>query len=144
MSCVRKDRKISQKDNGPFITKAILQQFFSILEDTLTFHLWLKKDRFLKTDFEVKRRDVDSKVQRRIKVYLEAFKEIIVRGGNNLQTPKFHQMLHITRYIKRYGCPMNFDGGRGENLGKIKIKDNAKLTIKQKDTLNFDIGRRCY
>ena len=140
--CKKRQKKIRENDNGPFITKALLQQFFSILEDTLTFHLWLKKNRFLKTDFEVKRRDVDSKAQRRIKVYLEAFKQIIVRGGNNLQTPKFHQMLHITHYIERYGCPMNFDGGRGENFGKIKIKDNAKLTNKQKDTLNFDIGRR--
>ena len=80
----------------------------------------------------MKRRDVDSKAQRRIKVYLEAFKEIIVRGGNILLTPKFHQMLHITHYIERYGCPMNFDGGRGEKF--VKIKDNAKLTNIQEDT----------
>ena len=140
--CKKRRKKIQQNENGPYITKALLQQFFSILEDTLLFHLWLKKDKFLKTDFEVKRRDVDSKALRRIKVYLEAFKQIIVRGGNNLQTPKFHQMLHITHYIERHGCPMNYDGGRGENFGKIKIKDNAKLTNKQKDTLNFDIGRR--
>lgn len=139
--CKKRKKKIQQNDNGLYITKALLQQFFSILEDTLLFHLWLKKDKFLKTDFKVKRRDVDSKAQRRIKVYLEAFKQIIVREGNNLQTPKFHQMLHMTHYIQRYGCPMNYDGGRGKNFSKIKIKDNAKLTNKQKDTLNFDIGR---
>ena len=51
-------------------------------------------------------------------------------------------MLHITDYIERHGCPMNYDGSRGENFGKIKIKDNARLTNKQKDTLNYDIGRR--
>ena len=37
---------------------------------------------------------------------------------------------------------MNYDGSRGENFGKLKIKDNAKLTNKQKGTLNVDIGRR--
>ena len=37
---------------------------------------------------------------------------------------------------------MNYDGSRGENFGKLKTKDNAKRTNKQKDTLNFDIARR--
>ena len=51
-------------------------------------------------------------------------------------------MLHVVDYITRYGFPMNYDGSRGESFGNLKIKDNAKLTNKQKDTLNFDIGRR--
>ena len=44
--------------------------------------------------------------------------------------------------MKRHGSPLNYDGSRGENFGKIKIKDNAKLTNKQKLTFNFNIGRR--
>ena len=51
-------------------------------------------------------------------------------------------MLHVVDYIKRHGSPLNYDGSRGENFGKILIKDNAKLTNKQRDTLNFDIGCR--
>lgn len=51
-------------------------------------------------------------------------------------------MLHIADYIERHGCPMNYHGGRGENSGKIKIKGNARLTNKHKDTLNYDIGQR--
>ena len=31
---------------------------------------------------------------------------------------------------------------QGENFGKLNIKDSAKLANKQKDNLNFDIGRR--
>ena len=92
------------------------------MEDTLIFHLWLKKEKFLKTDFEVRRGDVDSKALKRIKQYLEAFKEIIIREGNNLQTPKFHQMLHITDYIERHGYPMNYDGSRGKILERLRSK----------------------
>ena len=51
-------------------------------------------------------------------------------------------MLHVCDYIKRHGSPLNYDGSRGENFGKVKIKDNAKLTRKQKGAINFDIGRR--
>ena len=79
---------------------------------------------------------------KRIKQYLQNLKVQIIRGGNGLKTPKFHQMLHIADYIQRHGCPMNYDCSRGENLGKLKIKDNAKRTNRQKDALSFDIARR--
>ena len=51
-------------------------------------------------------------------------------------------MLHVTDYIMRHGSPVNYDGPRGENDGKVKIKDNAKLTNRQKSKLNFDNGKR--
>ena len=37
---------------------------------------------------------------------------------------------------------MNYDGSRGENFGKLRMKDNAKLTAKVKVTLNFEISCR--
>ena len=37
---------------------------------------------------------------------------------------------------------MNCDGSRGDTFGKLKIKDNTKLTNKQKDIINVDVGRR--
>ena len=51
-------------------------------------------------------------------------------------------MLHIVDYVKRHSCPIYYDGSSGENFGKLKIKDNTKLTNKQKDALNFYINRR--
>ena len=51
-------------------------------------------------------------------------------------------MLHVIDYITIYGYPMNYDGSRGENFSKLKIKGNAKLTNKEKDALSFDISRR--
>ena len=37
---------------------------------------------------------------------------------------------------------LGYDGSRGGNFGKVKIKYNAKLSRKQKDAFNFDIGHR--
>lgn len=37
---------------------------------------------------------------------------------------------------------MNNDGSRGENINKLKIKDNTKHTNKQKYRLNVEITRR--
>ena len=36
---------------------------------------------------------------------------------------------------------MNYGGSRGESFGTLKIKDNVKVTNKEKYTLNFDISR---
>lgn len=51
-------------------------------------------------------------------------------------------MLCIVDYIPRYGCSLNSDGSRGENLNKLRIKYNTELTNKEKDRLNFEISRQ--
>ena len=51
-------------------------------------------------------------------------------------------MLHVVDYTSEYGCPRNYNGSRDENLGNPKIKDNADITNKDKDTLSLDIGHR--
>jgi hypothetical protein len=143
--CTKKRKKY---DNGsgdtevPFITKEFLKSYYMVVQDTLIFHQWMKQDKYKKSDFIRQPNEVDSKVMNRIKHYLQLFKQNVLRKGNGLKTPKFHQMLHVPDYILRHGSPNNYDGSRGENFGKVIIKDNAKLTNKQKDTLNFDIARR--
>ena len=101
----------------------------------------VEKNNYLKSDFEVADGVVDSIAIQRIKQYLHLFKSFVVRGDKKLNTPKFHQMLHVVDYIERHGCPMNYDGSRCENTGKTKIKDNAKRTNQQKHTLHYDIGK---
>ena len=66
----------------------------------------------------------------KVKYYLEMFKHNIIQRGNNLKTHKVNQILHIVEYIKCHGCPINYDGSRGENFGKLKIKENTQLTNK--------------
>ena len=78
--------------------------------------MWLKKEKFAKTGFVILDYANDNNASRRIKTY-----------RNGLKTPKFHQMLHGCDYIKRHGSPLNYDSSRGENFGKVKIKDNAKF-----------------
>ena len=114
----------------------------SVVKDTLLFHPWLKYDNYLKSDFTVKKNMVDSRAMNCVKYHLETFKGKITYGGNNLKILKFHQMLYMYDYIERHGCSMNYDGSQGEIAGKLKIKDNIKLTNKENYTLNFDIGRR--
>ena len=77
--------------------------------------------KFPKSDFEVKRNTNDSRASRRIKNYLDSYKQIIDRVGNGLKTPKSHQMLHLCSYIQRHGTPLNYDGSRGESLVRSRL-----------------------
>ena len=144
--CAKNKKKIKKDGtNGVIkITRQFLRAYTAVIEDTLLFHRWLKKERYLKTDFDVKEGENDSRASSRIKHFLQAFKDNVRRSGNELKTPKFHQMLHICDYIIKFGPPSSFDGSRGENLGKTIIKDSAQRTNKDKTTLNFDIATRIY
>ena len=130
--CTKKRKRLDDEHDAPLIKRPYLIKLNKVIHDTLIFYLWLKQEKFLKSDFQLSRRGVESKAMRWIKEYLNDFKHVIKRGGNNLKTPKFHQMLHLCDYIQRHGSPLNYDGSRGENFGKVKIKDNAKLTRKDK------------
>ena len=66
-----------------------------------------------------------------MKHYLEKFKVQIIRGDNNIKTPKFHKMLHIVNHITQHGYPMSYDGSRGANFGKLKINDKANLQVER-------------
>ena len=85
----------------------------------------------LKFDFEVTVGNTDAKALEQVTHFLQKIKEKIVRKGNNLKTPKIHQVLHVIDYITIHGCPMNYDGSRGESFGTFKIKDNTSSLTKR-------------
>ena len=140
------DKKMKKKSDDDVPAQKFTIQYLrglkQVVEETLLFYLWMKNKKFPKSDFQVHDNQIDSRAMHCLKTYLSLFKNTISRGGNGLCTPKFHQILHTVDYIQRHGSPLNYDGSHGEKFGKVLIKDNAKLTNKQKDTLNFDIARR--
>ena len=138
----RKRRENESVSEVPRLTTDFLRGFKNVIEETITFHQWLKQDSYPRSDFVDGPNGSDCRALRRIKNFLENYKKFVLRSGNGLKTPKFHQMLHLVDYIIRHGAPSNWDGSRPEYFGKELVKDNAQLTNKQKDSLNFDISKR--
>ena len=88
-------KKDNTKVDPPLLDTDILRNYPSIIEDTLLFHLWLKKDKILKADFEIYDNNVDSRAMNCIKYYLEPFQNNVIRKVNKLKTPKCHQILNV-------------------------------------------------
>ena len=134
-----------QKNKKEPFTVHFLKNFTFTIEQTIIFHQWLKEGIYKKDDItSLNPNTNDSKAMLRIKKYLSQFKKYIRRKGNGLSTPKFHQNLHIPDYIRRFGCPSNFDGSIGEQKGKFIVKNNALRTNKQEKTLCNDVCRRIF
>ena len=52
------------------LTTYFMRGYFAAIEETLLFHLWLKQDNCLKSDFEVNGENIDSRHMHHIKKYL--------------------------------------------------------------------------
>ena len=57
---MRRKKNANDDNDPPFFTIDYLQKLLSILEETQLFHLWLKKDLYLKSDLEKNNGEVDS------------------------------------------------------------------------------------
>ena len=154
--------KTTKKMGAARLTRELIFNFVRVVEEVLIFHQWLKLDRIRKSDLEapLSRDDDedepyrDSKAQNAIKHMMGKMKTHLVRGestslnvedgGIGWDTTKFHQLLHLCDYIQRHGVPMNYDGSRGENMGKERAKDLAKLTNQNDATMLGDVAKRYF
>ena len=66
--CKKRKRKSDDVLNTPQLIIEFLRGYFGMIKHTLMFHLWLKKDSYLKSDFEVADGIVDS-ISKNILIY---------------------------------------------------------------------------
>lgn len=83
--------------------------------------------------------------QSRMRDYMRKYKYLMsTREGHGLKITKFHQLLHYTRYISKYGSVQNFDTGICEGLAVSMYKRHVKSTQRQHHNLNSQIAVRHY
>jgi len=61
---------------------------------------------------------------------------------HRLKTVKFHQLLHLVWYVKKYGSLSNIDGGIPERILKDKAKHPGKHTQQRNETINSQTSTR--
>ena len=120
-------------------TTQSIKQFVSVLEDTLILHEWLKLESIPRDDVN---QINNSRAFIRIREYSRLYRDTVVLDKYEHKTTKFHQLMHVVWYITRHGVFDNVNGSMGEKMGKIYVKDMAKTTNKDRDTLNTDIAIR--
>jgi hypothetical protein len=91
----------------------------------LSLESWLESDLHSKLFVTTRARQV-------IRGIMQKFKEVIKRSdGNGLKLTKFHQLLHIPRYILKFGSPKNFNSGRCESH-HIKLSKTPAATAQRR------------
>ena len=76
-------------------------------------------------------------------LYNEIYRDNIVLDKNKCKTPKFHQLLHTSFYIKIHGVFSNFDVSIRERIGKEVVKNMSVTSKKDRNNLNLSISTRC-
>lgn len=109
--------------NGFFADEgATARGYRTVLEKLLFYESWTKRPSFWAIGDRVSRRSAD----KAIRLLLTDIKKYCPRvEGNGWKVPKFHEQLHLTRFIEEYGSPQNFDAGPCESHHKNDCKKPA-------------------
>ena len=119
------------------MTRADIRKWIYLLESSLALSSWLKSESIDRSDL-IKRITIleneieevrESFFQRQIRRYMKLFKKLVKREtGSGLDLVKFHQLLHILKYVLHHGSLANCDGSRPEAVGKFLIKNPGRRT----------------
>ena len=130
-------------DTSPF-TSNIIKNWIKLIEKTLSLEIFLRapcvKRHTLKEDVNVQgnQHHNESIFQTSMRKYMLLFKKIVRRTkGERLCLTKFHQNLHLGKYVLEHGVASNFDTSRPEAIGKFLIKDPGKLSQKRAGSLTY-------
>lgn len=114
-----------------------IKQWIKLFEASLAFWSWLKQDKIPYSDLKLSQDDDNVNLRKRnskadisIKTYMKLYYKIVKppSGGHGI---KPHQTFHIPHNIRRFGSPLNFDGGIGERHLKSMTKIPARMTQKR-------------
>ena len=91
----------------------------------------------------VKKKFKISKAEYGIRLFMKNVKRVIHKDDHHkLKSVKFHQLLHLVHYIKKYASPSNLDGGIPERVMKDKAKHPGKHTQQRNQTMNSQTSSR--
>ena len=125
------------------------KKWIRLIESTLLMYQWLMAEEhsssIITDDREGLTLPEECVGQSRIREYMRNFSYLMHRReGHGLKITKFHQLLHYTRYMAKYGSVQNFDTGVCEGLAVSMYKRHVKSTQRQHHNLNSQIAVRHY
>jgi len=125
------------KKNEEKMTRRQVREWIHLLESSLALSSWLKSESVDRKDLEHRISIIEDGIseiresyfQRQIRRYMKLFKRLVRREkGSGLDLVKFHQLLHIFKYVLHHGSLANCDGSRPEAVGKFLIKNPGRRT----------------
>ena len=111
-------------------------EFAKLFEAMLSLESWMESDNHSRGFVTNQSRPI-------IRCVMHKFKNTVQReDGNGLKLPKFHQLLHVPRYILKFGSPKNFNSGRCESHHIKLSKMPASTAQRRVATFEQQVGNR--
>jgi hypothetical protein len=111
-------------------------EFAKLFEAMLSLESWMESDHHSREFVAHRSRPI-------IRCVMHKYKSTVERkDGNGLKLPKFHQLLHVPRYILKFGSPKNFNSGRCESHHIKLSKMPASTAQRRVATFEHQVGSR--
>ena len=125
------NKAIGYELDGEKHTKA--ENFRYLFEMLLCFERWCKRH----TYWDLSNKEAKGHAQAAIITMLDTIKHIAARTeGYTWKLPKFHELLHLTWYMERFGSPRHYDAGIGESHHKVWAKWASKTAQERYGTFD--------
>ncbi len=121
------------------VDPSIERAFTSLIFMALCLEVALTQDSYTESKLD----ELQSSIQKFLRIYRSVvgpFRECFSRSG--LRIPKYHGLLHMVFYIRRFGNTRNFFGGFCESHLKSLVKAPTKNTSRRQDRLDLELMNR--
>jgi len=111
-----------------------------VLEALLCFYSWTKREHCYNLSTPSRQNDTRASIAR----LLTMVKTRLPRAGNGWNLQKFHDLMHLTDDMIRFGSPRNTDAGCGERSLKVFAKQPARTAQKRDDVFLEQLTNRLH
>jgi hypothetical protein len=116
-----------------------VRAMLNTMEKILCFEQWTKRESFWKIDDQVAIAAAEKAIQKLLALIKTNFPREEKQGWC---LPKFHETLHLVRFINEFGAPRNFNTARPENHHIATCKKPAKTAQKRHDVFTVQCAER--
>jgi len=111
-----------------------------VLECLLLFEAWLNKETYWSADEAEQESETASKAITQFLIQLKTYLPRI--EGNGWKLSKFHEMLHVVRFINDFGASRGYNASRPEEHHKQHAKQPGRRSQKNVNTIDLQCGQR--
>ena len=120
------------------MTNKHVEEYLSIFEQLLVFHAWMSHGGYYWAPDDDR---AEKAAYRAISKLMNFINKTFKHEKQRWNISKFHELLHVPRFITLFGAPSNFDSGLCERMHKEVAKQPGHGSQKRHETFSYQAAK---
>ena len=121
------------------MTNKRIEEYLLVFEQLLVFHAWMSHAGYYWAPDDDR---AEKAAYRAISKLMNFINKTFKREKQGWNISKFHELLHVPRFITLFGAPSNFDSGPCERMHKEVAKQPGRRSQKRHETFSYQAAKR--